>query len=157
MSSFDRILRGMLGMGVVFSAVGGLFVAALGFYAVVIAGVDRDDLDFVVVATLGWFAISFILGMLYGGLLAILARGRSFKEVSMVRATSAGAAVGLVPALLMFVASLFTGGSLREIREPLMLFPPIGAALGAMTLFFARRAKPETLPEDEPVEAGSDR
>src|SRR5687767_6928711 len=97
----NRIFRGMVGMGTVFGLVGGALIGALSLWTLVRFGgqVDwDDDADFMIVAPFAAFGIAFGLGMLYAGLLAILARGRSFRELSIARVAAAGAAVGLSPA-----------------------------------------------------------
>ena len=93
----ERLFRGMVGMGTVFGIVGGALVGTLAVTSLIL-GFDRDDVDFMIVATFGWATIAFILGMIYAGLLAITARGRSFQELSIARAAIAGVVPGLVPA-----------------------------------------------------------
>jgi hypothetical protein len=140
----ERVFRGMLGMGMTFGAVGAALMVALGATALIM-GVDRDDADFMVVAALGWTAISFAFGMLYGGLLAFLARGRSFKQLTIARVASAGAVVGLIPLAVVAIGSAIGPGTLSgdEIAATLTIFPPISAVIATATLLFARRAKPQ--------------
>jgi len=151
----ERIFRGMLGMGLTFGAVGAAMMVPLAvgaFLSFLRNGTDADDLDFLIVAPFVWIAIAFGLGMTYGGLLAFLARGRSFREVSIARVAAAGAAVGLVPVAVVAVGSLIGGGTLTidEVLTPLVLFPPISAAIATGTLLLARRAKPELGAGDQP-------
>lgn len=136
-----RVIRGMIGMGMVFSLVALGLVVPLALYSLLVAGVDWDDLDFMIVAPFAWAAIAFVLGMLYGGLLALVARGRPFRDVSILRVASAGAAVGLIPALVVLVGSLINGCSPAEAKDALAIFPPLGAIIGALTLVIARRAR----------------
>lgn len=139
----ERVFRGMLGMGSTFAVVAAGFGAVLSFITLFIAGVDWDDLDFMVVAGLGWVAIAFALGMLYGGLLALVARGRSFRQVSILRVFSAGAAIGFIPCLVVLVASLAKGRFVSVDWGVLtIMFPGISAAIASTTLLLARRAKP---------------
>ena len=140
-SQAPRVIRGMVGMGFVFSLVAMGLGGALGLYTLFIARVDWDDLDFMVAAFFGWGAIAFALGTLYGGLLALVARGRSFRDVSILRVALAGSAVGLIPPLVVLIGSLINGGSPTEMKDALAIFPPLGAILGAVTLLIARRAK----------------
>lgn len=137
----ERIFRGMLGMGMTFGAVAFAIVAPMAVMAY-LSGVDRDDLDFLIVAPFGWATIAFGMGALYAGLLALLARGRSFREVSVARVALAGAVIGLIPGAVVFVSGLITGG-IRDAVEPLMIFPPMSAVVAAATLLIARRAKPQ--------------
>jgi peptidoglycan/LPS O-acetylase OafA/YrhL len=153
LSRGERIFRGVVGMGAVFGAVG-LFVllSILAGVAVTNPGaLSRDGRSFVVLATTVWFLISFVLGMVYGGILAYLARGRSFREVSVLRVASAGIAVGLIPAIVVAVGG--NGWDWNEIRDPLALFPPIGAAIGVTTLLIARRAKGDQVSSADAREA----
>jgi hypothetical protein len=136
----DRLFRGMVGMGTVFGAVAFALVgtlAATSFFS----GIDADDVDFLIIAPFGWATIAFILGMIYAGLLAIVARGRSFHELSVARAAAAGIIPGLVPGLVVLAAGLIQRTSVRDAQEPLMLFPPLSAAIATVTLLIARRAK----------------
>jgi hypothetical protein len=140
----------MIGMGMVFSFVALGLMVPLALYSLFVAGVDWDDLDFMIVAPIAWAAIAFGLGMLYGGLLALVARGRSFRDVSILRVALAGAAIGLIPALVVLVGSLINGGSPTELKDALAIFPPLGGIIGAVTLLIARRAKnPFSRPHNE--------
>lgn len=144
------LLRGMLGMGAAFAAAGTAIMvplAIIGFVSFLRNGTDKDDLDFLILAPFVWIAISFGLGMAYAGLLARVARGRSFDEVSVPRVATAGAVVGLVPAAVVAAGSVLGGGTLTagELLTPLILFPPISAAVASATLLVARRAKPPAL------------
>jgi hypothetical protein len=145
----ERVFRGMLGMGMAYAAVAAALMVALS--AVAIAATLRgeitdftDDLDFMIVAAIGWPAIAFALGMLYAGVLALVARGRSFREVSVARVGLAGAAIGLIPNVVVAVGTWFGQGTLtvNEILDPLFIFPPISAMIAVATLLIARRAKP---------------
>lgn len=139
-SQAPRVIRGMLGMGMVFALVAGGVVGAMALYSLLVAGTDWDDLDFMIVAPFAWAGIAFVLGMLYGGLLALVARGRSLRDVSILRVASAGAVVGLIPALVVLVGSWINGGSPTELKDALAIFPPIGAIIGAVTLLIAPRS-----------------
>ena len=140
-SQAPRVIRGMLGMGVVFGLIAGGLAGALALYSLLVARADWDDLDFMIAAPFAWAGIAFVLGMLYGGLLALVARGRSFRDVSILRVALAGAAVGLIPALVVVVGSWINGGRPTELKDALAIFPPLGAIIGAVTLLIARRAK----------------
>lgn len=150
LSRGERVFRGMLGMGMAYGAVAVVFMAVLSVVAIAatVAGESTDfteDLDFMIVAAIGWPVIAFVLGMIYAGVLAIVARGRSFKEVSVVRVGLAGAAIGLIPNIVVAVGSWLGPGTLtaNEVLDPLFIFPPVSAAIAVTTLLIARRAKPQ--------------
>ncbi len=92
-----------------------------------------------IVAPFVAFGMAFGLGMLYGGLLSVVARGRSFRELSIARLAAAGAAIGLIPVAVVSVGD----GTLPDAVNALMTFPPLSAAVATVTLLIARRAKPE--------------
>jgi hypothetical protein len=145
----ERIFRGMLGMGMTYAAVAAVMMAVLGTVALVatLRGQITDfteDLDFMIAAAIGWPVIAFLLGMIYAGVLAFVARGRTFKEVSVARVGLAGAAIGLIPNLVVVLGSLLGQGTLtlNEILDPLFIFPPVSAAIAITTLLIARRARP---------------
>jgi hypothetical protein len=101
-----------------------------------------------IVAAIGWPAIAFGLGMIYAGVLALVARGRSFREVSVARVGLAGAAIGLIPNIVVAAGSWLGPGTLTaaEVLDPLFIFPPVSAMIAMATLLIARRAKPTPPP-----------
>jgi hypothetical protein len=146
----ERIFRGMLGMGMAYAAVATALMVLLSVFAITatVRGETTDfteDLDFMIVAAIGWPVIAFLLGMLYAGMLALVARGRSFGEVSVARVGLAGAAIGLIPNIVVAVGSWLGPGVLTraEVLDPLFIFPPISATIAVVTLLVARRAKPQ--------------
>jgi hypothetical protein len=145
----ERTFRGIVGMGAVFGFVGFAILGAFSAKALLLNRSEiGDDLDLILVAPFAAGAIASGLGMLYGGLLALLARGRSFRELSIARVATAGAAVGLAP-LTIILASPLWGGTVTadEVLVTLTLFPPLSATVAAATLLIARRARPEAMPE----------
>jgi hypothetical protein len=150
----ERIFRGMVGLGTVFGLVGGALIGALSLWTLVRFGgqVDwDDDADFMIVAPFVAFGIAFVLGMLYAGLLALVARGRSFRELSIARVALAGAAIGIVPAVVAIVGGTLNGAVnvLDDAVNALLLFPPASAIVATATLLIARRAAPEPEPVAE--------
>lgn len=135
----ERIFRGMVGMGTIFGLVGATLIGAIGALSL-FRGFDRDDMDFMLVAPFGAFGIMFALGMFYAGVLAIVARDRPFREVSILRTAAAGAVGGLLPTA--FLLTTEAGRSGPEVMSSLALFPPMSAAIAVATLLIARRAKP---------------
>jgi hypothetical protein len=147
----ERILRGMVGMGTIFGIVAVALIGALSAISL-FKGFDRDDLDFMLVAPFGAFGIAFFLGMFYAGVLAIVARDRPFREVSIARAALAGVLAGLAPTGLLLLTE--AGRSGPEVMNSLVLFPPVSALLAAVTLLIARRAKGEAFVESPERDLG---
>jgi hypothetical protein len=140
----ERIFRGMVGMGTVFGIVAVGLVGALSAISL-FKGFDRDDMDFMLAAPFGAFGIAFVLGMFYAGVLAIVARDRPFREVSIARAAFAGCLAGLAPTGFLLLTE--AGRSGPEVVNSLMLFPPVSTLLAVATLVIARRAKGKGLVE----------
>lgn len=150
--SWRRLFRGMLGIGAAFGAVAAAIMGlgSLVMFVFFRSQMDWDDLDFLLVAPFVWVGIAFGLGMAYAGLLSLIARGRAFRDVSIARVASAGAAVGLLPSLVVLGGAL-TGGRLIDVLTPLVLFPPISAAVATATLLIARKARPVLGAGDDPA------
>jgi hypothetical protein len=147
MSRGARIIRGMVGMGAIFGLIGAAFVAALATWGLIFSPrVDRTDIPFMMVGTFIWFGIACGIGMAYAGLLSFLARGRSLRQLSILRVAAAGAVVGLLLAVVVYLSS----GNVHGELEALALFPPLSAIVATVTLLIARRAKAE--PIAEPVD-----
>ena len=147
MSRGERIVRGMVGMGTVFGAVGFTILAAFSAKALLFDPSDIDDgIDFILVAPFAAGGIAFGLGVLYAGLLAFLARDISFSRLSIARVATAGAAVGLAPEIVILASPLWGGTvSAGEVVFPLLFFPPISAAVATVTLLIARRASSRSM------------
>jgi hypothetical protein len=150
MSRGERILRGMVGMGAVFGAVGFAIFGAFSAKALLFSSRLEigDDMDLILVAPFAAGGIAFGLGMFYAGLLALVARGRSFRELSIARVAAVGAAGGLAPEIVILASPLW-GGTVTagEVLFPLAFFPPLSAAVATATLLIARRFKPEAMPQ----------
>lgn len=139
-----RVIRAMVGTGLTFAVgVGG---AATVFGAIVSlrGGVRAVD----VLRMAGRLSVaSFLLGLAFSGALALVARSRFFKKVSLGLGTALGAGAGLL--YWLFLA--MTGGRTWEPRVALLNFVLLivmgsGAALG--TLWIARRAGGALTPGD---------
>ena len=147
-SRAERIFRGMLGMGLTFAVVGGatlvvFLTLVLIFYP---EPVNEAGGNFLGLAFFGGIAIAFGMGVLCAGLLALLARGRSFKQVSVAHMALSGAGAALVPILVASLVALGEGQLakfLANVLTPFAIFASVSAALSTGTLLIARRAKPE--------------
>jgi len=134
-----------VGIGLVVSAVGG--VAILRHKATIIE----------VMRTGGRFSVaSFILGFAFSGILALAARGRGFRRLSLPLVTSLGAGAGL----LYWLVLAFTGG--RNWGPGVGLFNFVlllgmGGGAAAAMLLIARYARSTVEPnvDAEPGTLGS--
>jgi hypothetical protein len=92
--------------------------------------------------------VSFILGVAFSGLLALIARGRTLEKLSLALVSAIGAGGGL--SYFLFLA--LNGGRNWTPRVALLNFVLLlvmGAGSAAGTLLVARRAKHVLAPSDE--------
>ena len=143
----ERVFRGMIGMGAMFGAVGFSILGAFSAKALLFNRSEiGDDLDLMLVAPFAAGTIAFVLGMIYAGLLALLAGGRSLRDLSIARVATAGAISGLAPEIVILLSPLWGGSITRdEVLVPLILFAPLGAMIAVTTLLVARRARPDAM------------
>ena len=141
----DRIFRGIVGMGAIFGVIGFAMFGAFSARTLLFSrsGIG-DDLDMVLVAPFAAGGIACGLGMLYAGILSLVARGRSIRTLSVPRVATAGAIGGLAP-LMVVLASPLWGGTVTgdEVLASLAFFPPLSAAIATATLLIARRVPKE--------------
>ena len=88
LSRWRRIVRGMIGTGLTFAATVGVAGTIVGL---LLGALSWDDLR--MVAKLA--VIAFLVGVLYSGVLAIAARGRTFDRLSLRFVTALGGGGGL--------------------------------------------------------------
>jgi hypothetical protein len=144
-----RIIRGMLGTGLVFSAGVGLVgsvVAGIAWLAA--GGGDLAELMFVVLASAIW---AFPMGVLFSGILSLTARGRSFEELSLPLFAALGAGAGLA-LFAPLAANAWDVWSLSTALVNAGLFAFLGGGSATATLMLARKAGPALESgEHEPV------
>jgi O-antigen/teichoic acid export membrane protein len=146
-----RVLRGMLGMGLIFSA-GVLAVASTiaGIAWVVSGGTLGRQVLIPVVGSALW---SFPIGVAFSGLMALSARGRAFDKLSLPRFAAMGAGAGLL-LYVVLAAMAWPAWSAQAAIVNAVLFMGLGGGSATVTLLLARRARPAITPGDEPRRLG---
>ena len=122
-------------MGLTFGLVGFLAFSILAAVSAVFFPGAEDDLGFMIAAGTVW---SLGIGLGFSSVLAIVARGRSFEELTLARVGLVGAGGGLALAAGFVAATwghLPPGGAF----VPLTILPVLGGVGGAASLFVARR------------------
>jgi len=146
MKKWGRRIRGAIGMGLTWGAVGfgaGILLARVpGFYS---------DLPFALLfAPLGFFA-----GIIFSGILVVIEGGRGFDRMSLSRFTGWGAVSGLLLSGIFVVGAALRGEALWG---EFLVFGPVlamaGAVCAAVSLALARRAERRELlgPSGDPAE-----
>ena len=92
MARWKRVLRGMLGMGLTFSAGAGIAAAIVVGVLGIIFGFGREML-IIVVGSAIW---AFLIGVGFSGVMALTAGGTSFEKLSLPRFAALGTGVGLL-------------------------------------------------------------
>lgn len=132
-----RIIRGMIGTGITFAAGVGTATALVGAAAMIFG-----EATFVgVLRTAGKMSVAtFIVGVGFSGLLALLARRRTVDKLSLGAVTGIGAGAGLL--YFLFIAAM-NGARVWSPRTAILNFVVllgIGSVSAAATLLLARRA-----------------
>jgi hypothetical protein len=145
-----RMIRGMIGTGLAF-AVGGGAIGTLVGIPFVLSG-KMPALDLVMIA--GRFGVAgFLVGVVFSGALALLARGRTLEKLSLSRVAALGAGVGL-----LYFAFIATNGiGVWTVPIALLNFASLailGGGSAAAVLLLARRATSALGPHDEPRALG---
>ncbi len=141
-----RVIRGMIGTGLIFAA-------GVGVVASVVAGIvwllpgsgSGIEMIRLVVASSIW---AFPIGVAFSGFLALTARGRSFDKLSLPRFAALGSGVGL-----LFFGVLATNAwhawSVPTAIANATIFVLLGGGSATATLLLARRAGPALHSGDE--------
>ena len=136
MSRWKRVIRGVLGMGLTFGAIGAAFFSLVALVSAVFFPGAEDELGFMIIAGTVW---GVGIGTSFSAILAIAARGRSLDELSYSRVASVGVLGGLL------LAGLVVGGSWGDWPNggaivPFSILPLLGAGGGVASLLVARKA-----------------
>lgn len=146
-----RVLRGMVGTGLIFSVGVGVIASAIAAVTWLVAGMPRDvELPRLVVASAIW---AFPIGMAFAGFLALTARGRSFEKLTLPRVALLGAGGGLL-LYGVLAANAWHAWSLRAALANLTIFVVLGGGSATTALLLARRAGPALKPGDDPPRLG---
>jgi len=131
-----RVVRGMVGNGLTFAAGVGALTSLVGVAAMIWGKATLID----VLETAGQFAFaSFLLGLLFSGVLIIVARSRQFRELTLVGVGSMGAGAGILYWLFLAMTGGRTWAPQIALRNFVLLFA-IGTGASIATLLIARRA-----------------
>src|SRR5690242_9194536 len=121
-----RMLRGMIGTGLVFGLGVGAVATLVGLAAVVARRATLDDVRFA-----GRLAVAaFLLGVAFSGILAIVGRRRSFDRISLPAVTALGAGAGVIYWLLIGI-NAFHVWSLQLAIGNLVLLTLLGGGSAA--------------------------
>ncbi|MEO5798276.1 MAG: hypothetical protein ABIZ70_03855 [Gemmatimonadales bacterium] len=141
-----RVLRGMLGTGLTFAVGVGGFSALVGIVLLIARMVSLVE----ILQMAGRLTvISFILGVVFSGVLALSAGGRSFGKLSLGFVTALGAGGGLIYWLLIGFAKGFRAWTLSVALANLSLLLAMGSGAAAATFLLARRAGKSLRAGDE--------
>jgi hypothetical protein len=132
------LTRGVIGMGLTFAAVAGVFFSALALVATLFFPGAESEPGFMIIAGSVW---GFAIGVAFSAVLAIAGRGRAFDELSLPRIAALGAGGGLLLAGLL-VGVTWQEWSVGDAMVPLIILPLLGAGSATASLLLARRVVP---------------
>lgn len=135
MRKWGRRVRGAIGMGVTWAAVG----MAAGYVARWVLGVETDA-----PLPLLFGVFGFVAGVTFSGLLVLTEGRRSFAQMSLPRFAGWGAAGGLLLSALFAMATSLRWGDVLAVAPTFAL---ACAACAAGSLALARRAARGELPD----------
>ena len=151
MSRWGRVIRGMLSMGLTFSAGVGAVASAVAGVVWLLPGLGGGpEMIQMVVASAIW---AFPIGVVFSGAVAITARGRSFEKLSLPAFAALGSGVGLVFFGLLATRA-WQAWSLETAIANATIFVVLGGGSATAALMLARRAAPALEPGDEPLSLG---
>jgi len=140
-----RIIRGMFGMGLTFSAGVGLVASMIAVPMWLFFGADRELIRLVVASAI-W---AFPIGVAFSGVMALTARRLSFDKLSVPRFAALGAGAGLL-LFGVLATNAWDAWSVRQAIGNAAIFVFLGAGSATATLLIARRAAPALTSGDEP-------
>ena len=136
MPGWLRVIRGMIGTGLTFAAGVGLVGSILGLGGLLLGQLSWDDLRMVPKLSV----IAFLTGVGFAGVLAIVARGRTFDRLSLRYVTALGAGGGLLYFLFIAAAGGTRVWSAWNAIGNLTILTLLGGGTAAGTVILARRA-----------------
>lgn len=136
MAGWKRIIRGMVGTGLVFGAGSTAVTLCVGVAAMIFGNAQLDDLRFA--GRVG--VVGFILGVAFSGILAVAARNRRFTQLSIPKFAAIGASAGLAYFLLIATNAWNVWTPSTAIWNFLLL-TGMGSGAATATLLVARRAR----------------
>jgi hypothetical protein len=141
-----RVLRGMIGTGLTFSAGVGVVASMIaGLVWLLPGGEGGLEMIRLVISSSIW---AFPIGVVFSGALAITARGLSFDKLSLPRFAALGAGGGLLLFGLL-ATNAWQAWSVSTALVNATIFVLLGGGSATATLLLARRAGPALKPGDE--------
>ncbi len=148
-----RVIRGMIGTGLTFAAGVGVVSSMLALGGLLLGELSWDDLR--MVARLS--VVAFLVGVGFAGVLAIVARGRTFDRLSLRYVTILGAGGGLLYFLFIAASNGARVWSAWNAIGNLTILTLLGGGSAAATLILARRAGRALKAGEEPRSLGERR
>lgn len=145
-------IRGVIGTGLTFS-IGVGVVTSLACVPVWLLG-RISGLELLQIAG-KTSVIAFPVGVLFSGLLAITARGRSFERLSLRQFAALGGGVGFIVFMLLGVNGAFWRWSLSDAMANFTILTLLGSGSATASLMLARKARPSLKSGDESLGPGS--
>jgi peptidoglycan/LPS O-acetylase OafA/YrhL len=143
MKTWVRRIRGAVGMGVTWALAGGATGTLINLGFLARAG-SPPDAPFPIMLT----AAGFFAGLLFSGVLTLVAGRRRFEELSLARFAASGAAVGFTLSAAFFLAVSRGDRTFLQyfvVVGPVVTIAAAGCAAGSLVL--ARRAQDRALLE----------
>ena len=132
-----RVIRGMIGMGLTFSAGVGVVASMIAVLPWLLLGGDSGrEMIRMVVASSIW---AFPIGVAFSGVVAITARGRRFDKLSLPHFAALGAGAGLLLFGVLAV-NAWASWSVTTAIANATIFVLLGGGSATATLLLARRA-----------------
>ena len=132
-----RVIRGMIGMGLTFSAGVGVVASMMAVLPSLLLGGDSGrEMMRMVIASSIW---AFPIGVAFSGVLALTGRGRSFDKLSLPHFAALGAAAGLLLFGVLAV-NAWDSWSVTTAIANATIFVLLGGGSATATLLLARRA-----------------
>jgi len=152
-----QLVRGIIGTGVAFAIGGGAILGLIGGTLSLLGG---PPIRAVLATAARGSVLGFMIGVVFSGLLALVARGQSFASLKLSRFAGLGGAIGIFAWLLMGVNGAFHAWSLDTAIMNFVLLTLMGAGSATAILVVARRSgrtaersdmRELPLPEAEPA------
>ncbi len=141
-----RVIRGMIGTGLTFSAGVGVVASMVAGFVWLLSGSESGlDMIWLAFASSIW---AFPIGVAFSGFLALTAHGRSFNKLSLPRFAALGAGVGLLFFGLLAINAWDAWSVMTAITNA-TIFVVLGGGSATATLMLARRAGPALKSGDE--------
>ncbi len=147
-----RVIRGMIGVGLTFSAGVGVVASTIAGLVWLLSGSEggREMMRLVVASSI-W---AFPIGVAFSGFLAISAHGLSFNKLSLPRFAALGAGVGLL-FFGVLAMNAWEAWSVTTAIANAAIFVLLGGGSATATLMLARKAGPALKSGDESPSIGA--